>query len=161
VRKIKKLQVKIPPGVDNGSKLRIRGEGELGEREGPPGDLFVFLYVEAHDFFSREGDDIICQIPISFPQAALGTEIEVPTLNGKKNLTIPKGTESGDILRIKGEGFPRLRGSGRGDEIIQVIVKTPRNLSKKQEELLREFEELGGKREKGAEGWRGFFRGQE
>ena len=161
VRKTKKLQVKIPPGVDNGSKLRIRGEGELGEREGPPGDLFVFLYVEAHDFFSREGEDIICQIPISFPQAALGTEIEVPTLNGKKNLTIPKGTESGDILRIKGEGFPRLRGFGRGDEIIQVIVKTPKNLSKKQEELLREFEELGGKREKGTEGWRGFFRGQE
>jgi molecular chaperone DnaJ len=160
VRRTKKLQVKIPPGVDNGSKLRIRGEGELGEREGPPGDLFVFLYVEPDDFFSREGDDIICQIPISFPQAALGTEIQVPTLNGKKNLTIPKGTESGDVLKIKGEGFPKLRGSGRGDEIVQVIVKTPRNLSKKQEELLREFEQSGGKKEKGGEGWKGFFKGE-
>ncbi len=166
VRKNRKLQIKIPPGVDNGSKLRIRGEGEPGERTGPPGDLFVFLYVEPHDFFSREGDDIICQIPISFPQAALGTEIEVPTLNGKKALRIPKGTEGGDILRIKGEGFPRMRGSGRGDEIVQIIVKTPKDLSKRQEELLREFEELSMKKEKRGEGgqdsqggWKGFFRG--
>jgi molecular chaperone DnaJ len=116
--------------------------------------------VEAHDFFSREGDDIICQIPISFPQAALGTEIEVPTLNGKKNLTIPKGTEGGDILRIKGEGFPRIRGHGRGDEIVQIIVKTPSNLSKRQEELLREFEELSKRKEKGGDGWRGLFKGE-
>jgi molecular chaperone DnaJ len=160
VRKTKKLQIKIPPGVDNGSKLRIRGEGEPGERGGIAGDLFVFLYVEPHDFFSREGDDIICQIPISFPQAALGTEIEVPTLNGKKNLTIPKGTESGDILRIKGEGFPRIRGYGRGDEIVQVIVKTPNNLSKRQEELLREFDELSKKKERGGDGWKGLFKGE-
>jgi molecular chaperone DnaJ len=160
VRRTKKLQIKIPPGVDNGSKLRIRGEGEPGERGGPPGDLFVFLYVEAHDFFSREGDDIICQIPISFPQAALGTEIEVPTLDGKKNLAIPKGTEGGDILRIKGEGFPRIRGYGRGDEIVQIIVKTPNNLSKRQEELLREFEELSKRKERGGEGWKGLFKGE-
>ena len=137
VRKTKKIQIKLPPGVDTGSKLRIRGEGEEGERGGPPGDLFVFLYVEPHDFFSREGDDIICQIPISFPQAALGTEIEVPTLNGKRNLIIPKGTESGEILRIKGEGFPKLRGYGRGDQIVQIIVKTPKNLTKRQEEILQ------------------------
>jgi molecular chaperone DnaJ len=166
VRKNRKLQIKIPPGVDNASKLRIRGEGEPAERTGPPGDLFVFLYVEPDDFFSREGDDIICQIPISFPQAALGTEIEVPTLNGKKGLKIPKGTESGDILRIKGEGFPRIRGAGRGDEIVQVIVKTPKDLSKRQEELLKEFEELSKKKEKRGEGgegseggWKGFLRG--
>jgi molecular chaperone DnaJ len=166
VRKNRKLQIKIPPGVDNGSKLRIRGEGEPGERTGPPGDLFLFLYVEPHDFFSREGDDIICQIAISFPQAALGTEIEVPTLNGRKGLKIPKGTEGGDILRVKGEGFPRIRGSGRGDEIVQIIVKTPKDLSNRQEELLREFEELSKKKEKRGEGghdsqggWKGFFRG--
>ena len=160
VKKTKKIQMKIPPGVDTGSKLRIRSEGEEGQRGGLPGDLFVFIYVEPHDFFSREGDDIICRIPISFPQAALGTEIEVPTLNGKKSLKIPKGTESGEIFRIKGEGFPRIRGYGRGDEMVQVIVKTPKNLTKRQEELLREFEEMGKKGDKGEEGWRRFFKAE-
>jgi molecular chaperone DnaJ len=157
VRRNKKLQIKIPPGVDTGSKLRIRGEGEGGEKGGAPGDLFVFLYVEPHDFFSRQGDDILCQIPISFPQAALGSQIEVPTLNGKRNLTIPKGTETGDVFRISGEGFPKLRGYGKGDEVVQIIVKTPKNLTRRQEELLREFEELGEKKEKEGEGWKRFF----
>jgi len=157
VRKNKKIELKIPPGVDTGSKLRIRGEGEEGERGGPPGDLFVFLYMEPHDFFSREGDDIVCQIPISFPQAALGAEIEVPTLNGKKNIIVSKGTETGEIFRIKGEGFPKLRGYGRGDLVVQVIVKTPKNLTKRQEELLREFEEGSRKKEKEGEGWKKFF----
>ena len=160
VRKTKRIQVKMPPGVDTGSKLRIRGEGEEGERGGPPGDLFLFIYVEPDDFFSREGDDIICQIPISFPQAALGTEIEVPTLNGKKNLNIPKGIESGEILRIKGEGFPKIRGYGRGDQIVQVIVKTPKILTKKQEEILKEFEVLSGKPEKGESGWKSFLKAE-
>jgi molecular chaperone DnaJ len=153
-----KIQIKLPPGVDTGSKLRIRGEGEEGERGGPPGDLFVFLYVEPHDFFSRDGDDIICQIPISFTQAALGSEIEIPTLNGKRNLTIPKGTEYGEIFRIKGEGFPKLRGYGRGDQVVQTVVKTPKNLTKRQEELLREFEEISMKKEREGEGWKKFFK---
>jgi molecular chaperone DnaJ len=164
VRKNKTIQIKIPPGIDTGSKLRIRGEGELGERGGPPGDLFIFLYVEPHDFFSRDGDDIICQIPISFPQAALGAEIEIPTLNGKKILEIPKGTDSGEVFRIKGEGFPKTRGYGKGDQVVQVIVKTPKNLSKRQEEILREFEEFGKKKDKEGEGrhdsqptWKKFF----
>ncbi len=160
VKKIKKLQVKMPAGVDTGSKLRIRGEGEEGERGGPAGDLFVFIYVDPHDFFSREGDDVICQIPISFTQAALGTEIEVPALNGTKNLKIPKGTESGEIFRIKGEGFSRIRGYGRGDEIVQVVLRTPKNLTKKQEELLREFEELSKRGDKGEEGWRRFLKAE-
>ena len=160
VRKTKKIQVKIPPGVDTGSKLRIRGEGEEGQRGGPPGDLFVFIYVESHDFFSRDGDDIVCQIPISFPQAALGTEITVRTLNGEKKLVIPKGTETGSTLRIKGEGFPKLRGYGRGDEMVQIVVKTPKELTKRQEEILREFEELGRKREKGEEGWKRFAKAE-
>jgi len=160
VKKTKKIQVKIPAGVDTGSKLRIRAEGEEGERGGPPGDLFVFIYVEPHDFFSREGDDVICQIPISFTQAALGAEIDVPTLNGTKALKIPRGTESGDIFKIKGEGFPRIRGYGRGDEIVQVMVKTPKNLTKKQEELLKEFEELSRRGEKGEEGWRRFLKAE-
>lgn len=162
VKKKKKIHISIPPGVDSGSKLRIRGEGEEGERGGPPGDLYVFIYVEPHEFFNREGDDILCQVPISFPQAALGAEIEVPTLDGKKNLTIPKGIESGELLRIKGEGFPRIKGSGRGDLIVQIMIKTPKNLTKRQEELLREFEEISRKKEgegKGDSetGWRRFF----
>jgi len=160
VRKNKKIQIKIPPGVDMGSKLRIRGEGEPGERGGASGDLFVFIYVEPHDFFSREGDDIVCQIPISFPQAALGAEMEIPTLNGKKKIPIPKGTETGDIFRIKGEGFPRLRGYGRGDQLVQVIVKTPKNLTKRQEEILREFEEVSSRKEEKEEGWRKLFRAE-
>ena len=160
IRKNKKIQIKIPPGVDTGSKLRIRGEGEEGERGAPSGDLFVFLFVEPHDFFSRDGDDVICQIPISFSQAALGAEIEVPTLNGKKSLRVPKGSESGQILTLKGEGFPKLRGSGRGDQIVQVLVRTPRNLTKRQEELLREFEAIGGTREREeGDGWRKVFKG--
>jgi molecular chaperone DnaJ len=154
----KKIQIKLPPGVDTGSKLRIRGEGEGGERGGPPGDLFVFLYVEPHDFFSRDGDDIICQIPISFTQAVLGSEIEIPTLNGKRNLSIPKGTESGEIFRIKDEGFPKLRGYGRGDQVVQIVVKTPKNLTKRQEELLREFEGISMKKEREGEGWKKFFK---
>jgi len=167
IRKNKKIQINIPPGIDTGSKLRIRGEGEEGERGGPPGDLFVFLYVEPHDFFSREGDDIICQIPISFPQAGLGTEIKVPTLDGERILNIPKGTESGEILRIKGEGFTKLRGHGRGDQLIQVIVKTPKNLSKRQEEILKEFEEISKKKDRGEDGrnesepsWKRFFKAE-
>ncbi len=158
VRKNKKIHIKIPPGVDTGSKLRIRGEGELGERGGPPGDLFIFLYVEPHDFFTRDGDDIICQIPISFTQAALGAEIEVPTLNGKTSLKIPRGIESGDTLRIKGEGFPKIKGHGRGDIVVQVIVKTPKNLTKRQEEILREFEEISSKKDREKEGWRRFLK---
>jgi molecular chaperone DnaJ len=158
IRKNKKISLKIPGGVDNGSKLRVRGEGEEGERGGPPGDLFVFIYVEPHDFFVREGDDILCQIPISFPQAALGTELDIPTLNGSTTLTIPKGTENNETFRIKGEGFPKLRSHGRGDLIAQVLVKTPRNLTKQQEEILREFEEIGRKKEKEGEGWRKIFR---
>ena len=158
VKKSKKIQLKIPPGVDAGSKLRIRGEGEEGERGGLPGDLFIFLYVEPHDFFSREGDSVICHIPISFTQAVLGAEMEVPTLDGKRNLSIPKGTETGDILKIKGEGFPKLRGTGRGDQLVQIIIKTPRDLTRRQEEILHEFEELERKKEEGEEGLKRFFK---
>jgi len=158
VKRNKRIKIRIPPGVDTGSKLRIRGEGEAGERGGPPGDLFVFLYVEPHEFFVRDGDDIVCQIPISFTQAALGAEIDVPTLNGKKSLTIPRGTESGETLKIKGEGFPKIKGYGRGDLIVHIFVKTPKNLTKRQEEILKEFEEISLKKGKEGESWRKFFR---
>jgi len=142
----KKVAVKIPGGVDTGSRLRLTGEGEPGGNGGPSGDLYVFIHVKAHDYFQRDGDHVICQIPISFVQAALGDEIEVPTLNGEKTLEIPKGTQPGDIFRFHGEGIPSLRFGRRGDQIIQVNVKTPTNLSKKQESLLKEFASLESKK---------------
>lgn len=159
VRRNRKVHITIPLGVDTGSKLRIRGEGDDGEHGGPPGDLYIFVYVEPHEFFTREGDDVVCQIPVSFPQATLGTEIEIPTLYGRRNLTVPRGTESGELFRIRGEGFPKLRGHGKGDQIVQVIVKTPKNLTKRQEELLLEFEEIGKKKDAREDGFlRGFIK---
>ena len=138
----KKVSVKIPAGVDNGSRLRLTGEGEPGVYGGPPGDLYVFLYVEPHEFFQRHDNDVICKIPISFVQAALGDKIEVPTLNGQKKLQIPKGTQPGDVLYFHGEGIPSLRTQQRGDQIIQIEIKTPTNLTKKQEALLKDFAKL-------------------
>jgi len=136
------VAVKIPGGVDSGSRLRLTGEGEAGAYGGPPGDLYVFIHVEPHEFFRREHTDIICQIEISFVQAALGETVKVPTLNGSKSLDIPKGTQPGDVFRFKGEGIPSLRNGRRGDQLIQVIMKTPVGLSKKQESLLKEFARL-------------------
>jgi len=141
VKITKKVSLKIPGGVEDGSRLRLRGEGEDGERGGPPGDLYAVLHVKRHPFFEREGSDIICQIPISFTQAALGANIEIPTLEGTNEIHIPQGIQSGHIIHLRGEGTYRLRGGGRGDQIVQVIVKTPTKLTKKQEELLREFAE--------------------
>ncbi|MGD8962212.1 MAG: molecular chaperone DnaJ [Desulfobacterales bacterium] len=142
----KTVAVKIPAGVDNGSRLRLTGEGEPGVFGGPPGDLYVFIHVEPHEFFKRRDTDIICEIPISFVQAALGDKISVPTLNGDKTLKIPKGTQPGDIFYFHGEGIPSLRTSQRGDQIIQVAIKTPTHITKKQEALLKEFAELESKK---------------
>jgi molecular chaperone DnaJ len=142
----KRVAVRIPAGVDNGSRLRLTGEGEAGEYGGPPGDLYVFIHVEAHDFFGRDDTNIVCQIPISFVQAALGDKIKVPTLNGDRTLEIPKGTQYGDIFRFQGEGIPSLRTGQRGDQIVQVMVKTPTNLTKKQAQLLKEFAKLESNR---------------
>lgn len=135
----KTVAVKIPAGVDNNSRLRLSGEGQAGLMGGPPGDLYVFIHVQPHDFFKREENHIYCQIPISFTQAILGDAIEVPTLNGNKSLEIPKGTQYGDVFRFRGEGIPSLRTGRRGDQIIQVTIKTPTHLNKKQETLLKEF----------------------
>lgn len=135
----KKVAVKIPAGVDTGSRLRLTGEGEAGPHGGPPGDLYVFIHVEPHEFFERHDTDVICRIPISFVQAALGDSIEIPTLTGKKMIEIKKGTQYGDILRLHGEGIPSLRNGSRGSQIVQFSIRTPNHLNKKQEELLREF----------------------
>jgi molecular chaperone DnaJ len=142
VEQSKKVTLKIPAGVDTGSRLRLTGEGESGPRGGPPGDLYVYVSVKPHDFFKRNDEHVICQIPISFVQAALGADIDVPTLTGKKKLNIPKGTQPGEVFRFKGEGIVSLRGHGKGDQIMQVLVKTPTGLTKKQEALLKEFAEL-------------------
>jgi len=139
VKNTKTVSVKIPPGVDNGTRLRLSGEGEAGVRGGPPGDLYVVLFVEDHDFFKRRGEDIICEIPVSFPQVALGAKIDVPTLEGTSTIEIPRGTQTGEIFRLKGQGIPRLKSLGRGDQYVQVTVQTPTNLTKRQEELLVEF----------------------
>jgi molecular chaperone DnaJ len=138
----KRVSVKIPAGVDNGSRLRLSGEGEPGGFGGPPGDLYVFIHVHPHEFFERRDNDLFCQINISFVQAALGDKITVPTLDGSKTLDIPKGTQPGDVFYFRGEGIPSLRTRKRGDQLIQVMIKTPTNLSKKQEDILREFAKL-------------------
>ncbi len=138
----KKVTVKIPGGVDSGSRLRLTGEGESGIYGGPSGDLYVFIYVEPHEFFKRDNTNVICQIETSFIQATLGSKIKVPTLTGEKMLEIPKGTQPGDLFHFNGEGIPSLRNGKRGDQIIQVIIKTPTHLNKKQEKLLKEFEKL-------------------
>jgi molecular chaperone DnaJ len=138
----KTVSVKIPGGVDNGSRLRLSGEGEAGLYGGPPGDLYVFIHVKEHSFFARNNEDVICQIPISFVQAALGDKIKVPTLRGERVLELPKGTQPGELLRFRGEGIPSLRNGHRGDQVIQINIKTPTNLSKKQESLLKEFAKL-------------------
>jgi molecular chaperone DnaJ len=138
----KKVSLKIPAGVDTGSKLRLTGEGEPGSSGGPAGDLYVFLTVRPHEFFMRKNSDVICQVELSFIQAALGDEITVPTLEGEEQLKIPKGTQYGDIFRLPGKGINSLRSNIRGDQIVQVDLKTPKHINKKQEELLKEFGKL-------------------
>jgi len=137
------IMVKIPAGVDNGSKIRLSGEGEAGLRGGPSGNLYVTLLVEPHRLFAREGDDIIYELPINFTQAALGDEVEIPTLDGKTRLKIPAGSQTDKAFRFKGRGIPHLRRGGRGDQIVILCVVTPEKLSKNQrrlfEELAKEF----------------------
>jgi molecular chaperone DnaJ len=149
----KKLSVKIPAGIDNGARLRLAGEGEEGNNGGPPGDLYVVVHVQEHDFFERRGNDVHCEVPISFPQAALGADIEVPSLYGAQTLTIPHGIQTGETLHLHGCGVPDVRSGRRGDQIVHVVVKTPTNLIPRQEELLREFATLEGESTKAKKRW--------
>jgi len=137
-----KVLVKVPAGVDTGVRLRIPNQGESGYRGGPPGDLYVRLHVDPHEFFDREGDHFYCRIPISMVQAAVGDTIEIQTLDSTPSVKIPPGTQSGDVIRLRGEGVPSLRGSGRGDLLINIQVKTPVNLNKRQKEILEEFADI-------------------
>ncbi len=153
VRARRRVKVRIPAGVDTGSRLRLRGEGEAGLRGGPRGDLYIIIHVEPHEIFERHGEDIFCKLPISFTQAALGDTLEVPTVYGVEHLEIPPGTQPGERFKLKGKGVPSLRGFGHGDQIIEVTVVTPTRLTERQKELLDEFAAI--EKEK-AEG--GFFR---
>jgi len=134
-----KIAVKIPSGVTNNSRIRVTGKGDSGEMGGPPGDLYVYTRVHEHQFFKRIEDNIYCQIPVTFTEASLGSSIEVPTITGKGRLRIPPGTQSGQQIRIKGKGIPHLRGFGQGDQICEVVIYTPTNLTTKEKELLEEL----------------------
>lgn len=144
VKKRRKIHVKVPAGIDDGQQLRVAGQGEPGVNGGPPGDLYVVFHVRSHEFFERDGDDVYCEVPITFVQAALGDEIEVPTLHGKVKLKIPAGTQTGTRFRLKGKGIPNVRGYGHGDQHIVTRVVTPTKLTEKQKQLLKEFAEIGG-----------------
>jgi molecular chaperone DnaJ len=133
------LKVTIPQGVENGNQLRLNGEGESGVGGGPAGDLYVVLHVRAHEIFVRDGANLVCELPLTFPQVALGDEIEVPVLDGAAKLKVPAGTQPGQRLVLKGKGMPHLRGRGRGDAVYEVVVEVPSHLSARQRELLEEF----------------------
>ncbi len=138
-QKHKKINLTIPAGVSDGVQLRMSGEGEDGARGGQSGDLYIVIHVKKHAFFERDGDDILCVVPISFPLAALGGEILVPTIDGKVKLKIPEGTPTGKVFRLKGKGAPQMRGYGTGDQRVIVVLETPTRLSKKAQELLSDF----------------------
>ncbi len=149
IRDTKTISVKIPPGVDVGDRIRLSGEGEAGENGGPPGDLYVHINVSEHPIFERAGTDLHCDVPISFVTATLGGELEVPTLDGRVKLRIPAETQSGKIFRMRGKGVKSVRSSNKGDLLCRVVVETPVNLTRKQKDLLQEFEASmneGGKR---------------
>jgi molecular chaperone DnaJ len=136
-----KLNVKVPPGVEDGTRIRYAGEGDAGRSAGPRGDLYVVLAIRPHDFFEREGQDLHCVIPISFPQAALGAEIEIPGIDGPVNLKIPEGTQSGREIRVRGRGVPHLNDKGHGDLVVKVLVQIPRKLTRAQRELVGKLAE--------------------
>jgi molecular chaperone DnaJ len=138
------IEVSIPAGVDNGTRVRLAGMGEPGDRGGQPGDLYVTVIVREHPLFQREDYEVFCEVPISFTQAALGAKIDVPTLDGKVKMTVPAGTQSGKVFRLKGKGVPHLHSQQRGDQHVRVIIETPTELSSKQRELLEKFAELSG-----------------
>ena len=142
VRTEKKIRVKIPAGVDTDSHLRLAGEGEGGIRGGPPGDLYVVLRVRPHEFFQREGNDLTCKVPITFSQAALGHSLTIPTFRGEEKITIPQGTQSGTVFRLRGRGIPEIGSSRKGDLFVTVQVVTPKRLNRQQKRLLEELAEM-------------------
>ncbi|MGX4613983.1 molecular chaperone DnaJ [Clostridioides difficile] len=138
-RKVKNIEVDIPAGIDDGQMIKLSGQGEVGEKGAPRGDLYIVVNVKAHPLFTRDGNDIYFEMPITFVQATLGDEIEVPTLDGKVKYSVPEGTQTGTVFRLKEKGIPRIRGNSRGDQYVKVVVEIPKKLNDKQKELLREF----------------------
>jgi molecular chaperone DnaJ len=157
VRKTRTLSVKVPAGVDDGDRIRLSGEGEAGRNGGPAGDLYVEIRVKPHKIFRREGSNLSCEVPISFPTAALGGEVELPTLDGNVSLKIPGGTQSGKVFRLRGKGVTTVRDPRVGDLFAEVAVETPVNLTAEQRELLEKFDSLvasgGGKHSPREGGW--------
>jgi len=153
----KHVTVKIPAGIDTGQQIRLTGEGEAGPRGGPNGNLYVAITVKKHPFFERDGQDILYTLPINFAQAALGDEVEVPTVDGNMLLKVPAGTQSGKIFRMRDKGVPNLRGAGRGDQHVYVKVVTPTNLGQKERELLEELRSVSKKPQAEYEKKDGFF----
>lgn len=146
VKKHHRIQVKIPPGVNTGSRLRLSGEGEAGLKGAERGDLYVFIHVREHEIFTREDNDLFCEAPISFSQAALGAEISIPTLNGQLKMKVPAGTQTGRLFRLRGKGMPSLHGYSRGDQYVKVILETPTRLGEKERKLFGELIELEDKK---------------
>ncbi len=141
VRNSRTLKVKIPAGIDDGQSIQLRGQGGAGSNGGPAGDVIVTIGIRPHPLFTREGSDVLCEIPISFTQAALGVTLQVPTIDGKIEYQVPEGTQTGTVFRMRGKGIQNVNGRGRGDQFVRVNIEVPRNLSQKQKELLREFED--------------------
>ena len=142
VKKQKNLKVKVPAGVADGSRLRVANEGAAGPKGGPNGDLYVYLFVKPHKFFERDGNDVYCEVPINIVQASLGAEVEVPTLDGKVVMKVPEGTQPGRVMRLRGKGIPRLRGTGRGDQLVRIKVVVPTKLTERQKAVLRNFADV-------------------
>jgi molecular chaperone DnaJ len=142
--KTKKVSIKIPAGVDNGSKLRVSGEGEAGLHGGQRGDLYVVIRVKPHEIFIRRDDDVICDIPVSITQASLGSEITVPTLEGVTKIRVPEGTQTGKVFRLRGKGIPNVQGYGKGDQHVRIVIETPTKLNSEQKELLKKFAKISG-----------------
>jgi len=144
VKQKRTLPLNVPAGVENGTRLKLSGEGEMGSQGGAPGDLYVVISVKKHPIFERDGQDVICEVPISFAQAALGCELEVPTLEGRVNLKVPTGTQSGKVFKLSGKGIVALQGYGRGDQLVVLRVEVPTKLNARQKELLEDFAKAGG-----------------
>ena len=144
VRKRKTIKASIPAGIDNGQTISIRSQGHAGKNGGPAGDLLITITVRPHELFRREGTSVLCEAPITFAQAALGAELEIPTIDGKVKYDLPEGTQSGTTFRLKGKGIPSINGRGRGDQYVTVYIETPRNLNKEQKEALKKFAETMG-----------------
>lgn len=142
LRKHKKIAVNIPAGIDDGQTISLRGQGNAGINGGPTGDLLITVAIRPHEYFSREGTSVLFEMPITVTQAMLGAELEVPTLDGKVKYTVPEGTQSGTVFRLRGKGIPYLRGSGRGDQYVTVTVEIPKNLTAEQREAVKKLDEL-------------------